>query len=267
MQQVIAEGVGGVEIVLRKGKGAGRCGSPRIHQGGLHHLVSLVAAAHETAPVFHEDAHVRTQIDAAAPRHVLIAHHGGGDDGVDLHGRDIVAAGSQCARHVPAAARTDDQGLGSGAHGIGQRRTLFEQFVALARGEMREIEAGDAGGSVRVDEDGVVAHGDAREAVPLHELFLLQLLALGVADGDDVVRVVVEHEREHGQRKGHGGRAQLHGSRHAVPDGARGREQHGHEHHGAGAPEVIQERNQQQASGRSAQQVEEIHAVDALDGL
>jgi hypothetical protein len=52
-----------------------------------------------------------------------------------------------------------------------------------------------------------------------------------------------------------------------VPDGAGGGEQHGHQHHGAGAAEVIQEWNQQEASGRRAQQVEEINAIDALDGF
>ena len=267
MQQVIAQGVGGVEIVLREGECAGRGGGPGIHQGGLHHLILLVAAAHEAAAVFHEDVHVGTQIDAAALGHVAVAHDGGGDDGVDLDAGNIVAAGGQRAGDVPTAAGPDDQGFGAGTHGIGQGRPLFQKLVAFAGGEVREIEAGDAGGSVRVDEDGVVADGDAREAVPLHELFLLQLLALGVAYGDDVVCAVVEHEGEHGQRQGHGGGAELDRSRHAVPDGARGGEQHGHKHHGADAAEVVQKRHQQQASGRGAQQVEEIDAVDALDGL
>ena len=120
VQQVIAERVGGVEIVLRKREGAGRGGGPGIHQGGLHHLVFLLAAAHEAAAVFHEDAHVGAQIDAAALRPRTIAHHGGGDDGVDLDAGDIVAAGSQRAGHVPAAAGADDQRLGAGPHGIGQ---------------------------------------------------------------------------------------------------------------------------------------------------
>jgi hypothetical protein len=153
-----------------------------------------VAAAHEAAAVFHEDVHVRAQIETAALRHETITHDGGGDDGVDFDAGNIVTPGSQRARHVPAPAGTDDQRLGSGPYGVRQGRALLQQLMALVRGEVREIEAGDAGGGVRVDEDTVIAHADAREAVPLHELFLLQLLALGVAYGDNVVRAVVEHE-------------------------------------------------------------------------
>ena len=195
-----------------------------------------------------------------------LAHDGGGDDGVDLDAGDVVAAGSQRARHVPAAAGPDDQGLGAGPEHIGQGGPLpsrSRRWRAVRWSKSKLAMPVAASASMKMES---VAHGDARKAVPLDELFLRQLLALGVADVNDVVRAVVGEERH--QRPAPAPRQRrAHRTRHAVPDGAGGGEQHGRQHHRAGPAEVIQQRNQQQASGGGAQQVEEVDPVDALDGF
>ena len=66
MREVIAERVRGVEIVFGERERAGRGGGPGVHQRRLDHLVFILAAPHEAAPVFHLDVHIRTQIEAAA---------------------------------------------------------------------------------------------------------------------------------------------------------------------------------------------------------
>jgi hypothetical protein len=81
-EQVIAEGVGGVEVVLGKREGAGGGGGPGIHQGGLQHLVLVGAAAHEAAAVLHENVDVGAQVEAPAEPGEALAHDGGGDDGL-----------------------------------------------------------------------------------------------------------------------------------------------------------------------------------------
>jgi len=63
VRQVIAKGVGGIKIVLGKREGSGRGGRPGIHQRGLQHLVRVAAAAHEAAPVLHENVDVRAQVE------------------------------------------------------------------------------------------------------------------------------------------------------------------------------------------------------------
>ena len=190
VREVIAKGVGGVEIVLGKREGAGRGGRPGIHQGGLQHLVLVGAAAHEAAAVLDENVDVGAQVETAAEPGEALAHDGGGDDGIDLDSGDVVAAGSQRARHVPAAAGPDDQSLGARPDGIGKAGALLEQVAAVARREVVEIEIGDGGGGVGIDEDGVPAfigvvhNGHARKVVPLDEPLVGQRLALGVADVD-----------------------------------------------------------------------------------
>ncbi len=124
MQQVIAEGVAGVEVVLGERERAGGGGGPGIHQGGLQHLIFVGAAADEAAAVLHVDVNLGTQIEIVAEPGEALAHDRVGDDAVDLDGGDIGAAAVEGARHVPAAAGSDDQGLGAGADGIGERRTL-----------------------------------------------------------------------------------------------------------------------------------------------
>ena len=62
-----------------------------------------------------------------------LAHDGVGDDGIDLHRGDVVAAGGQRARHVVAAARADDQRFRARTQDIGKSGPSCEQ-LAHARG-------------------------------------------------------------------------------------------------------------------------------------
>ena len=93
------------------------------------------------------------QIKVMAELRILLPHDGVRDDGVDLDGGDVVAAGGQCARHIPAPAGSDDQGFGAGADHIGEAGAFVEQLVALAVEQVVEVELGDAGGGVGVDDD------------------------------------------------------------------------------------------------------------------
>ncbi len=178
MPQVIAESIHRVEIVFRKRERAGGGGSPGIDQGRLQHLILRGAAAHEAASVFDVNMDVGPQVEAVAERGKALLHDGGGDDGIDFHAGDIVAAIGQRARHVPATAGPDDQGLAAGAERVGQRRALVHQVAALAGGKMVEIESGDVGGGIGVDHDAIAAFArsihqpDARKDVPVLEDFV-----------------------------------------------------------------------------------------------
>ena len=93
-----------------------------------------------------------------------LAHDGVGDDAVDLDGGDVVCCRVEGARDVPAAAGSDDQGLGAGADGIGQCRALQGEIADVVRREVVEIELGDGGGGVGIDHDLVAAIGLADDA-------------------------------------------------------------------------------------------------------
>ena len=60
--EIIAHGVDGIQVVLRKRERAGGGGSPGIDQRGLQHLKAIRAAAHEGAAVLDVDVHVGAQI-------------------------------------------------------------------------------------------------------------------------------------------------------------------------------------------------------------
>ena len=145
--------------------------------------------------------------------------------------------------------------------------------MAVARGEAREIEVRDAGGGVRVDKNEwdtgrlLGGDGDAREAVPLDEALVLELLSLGVLDVDHVIGAVVDEEHDEQERQRDAARAPRDRSGHAVPDGGCDREQHAGANDGTGTAECVEEGNQQQAARRGAQQVEEVDPIHAVHGL
>src|SRR5580704_13389811 len=104
MLQVVTHSVAGVKIVLGKCESAGGGGSPRSRQSRLNHLIAVVAAADEAAAVFHMNVDVGTQVESVTERGEFIPHDSLGDDGVDLDGCDVMAAGSQSSCHVVSAA-------------------------------------------------------------------------------------------------------------------------------------------------------------------
>ena len=122
VEEVIAEGVAGVEVVFGEGEGAGGGGGPGIDEGGLEDLVLIGAAADEAAAVLDEDVNVGAEVEAVAERGEALAHDGVGDDAVDLDGGDVGAAAVEGAGDVPAAAGSDDEGFGGGADGVGKAR-------------------------------------------------------------------------------------------------------------------------------------------------
>ena len=89
----------------------------------------------------------------------------------------IGAAAVQRARHVPPAARSDDQRLRAWAHRIRQRRTLQREIAAIVRSEVGEIEFRNRRGGIGIDHDAVAAVGladdaDPRKIVPLVNISL-----------------------------------------------------------------------------------------------
>ncbi len=138
---------------------------------------------------------------------------------------------------------------------------------------MVEIEVGDIGGGVGVDEDGLasfrflVHQRDAREGVPADEGFGGDVVPLGMANIQNVMVLVVGDERHQRQRQGHRCGAPVYRAGHAVPDGGRGGEDDRGGQHGAFAIEHAQQAHQQQAAGGGAEQVEKVDPVDAFHGL
>ena len=190
MQQVIAESVAGVEVVFGEGECAGGGGGPGVDQGGLQHLVFVVAAAHEAAAILHVDVNLGAQIEIVAQPGEALAHDGVGDDAVDLDGGHIGAAAVKGARNVPPASGSDDQGLRAGANRIRERRTVDGEVVAVLRSEVGEIEFRDGRRGVGVDHNPMPAIGlpkqaDARKIVPGGEDLVGNGLPFGVTDGED----------------------------------------------------------------------------------
>ena len=270
--QVIAEGVGGVEVVFGERESAGGGGRPGVHQGGLQHLVFVFAAAHEAAAVLHEEMNLGTQIEVVAEPGEALAHDGVGDDAVDLDRGDIGAAAVQRARHVPPAARSDDQRLGAGAHGIRQRRTLQREIAAVVRSEIGEIEFRNRGGRIGVDDNAVAAIGlaydaDPRKVVPLREEFVGDGLPFGMPYGEHGVLVVVHQEGDQRECQRHAPGAPAHRPGQAVPDrGSDGKRDRRGDHRVRTAHQ-FEQRQQQQASRRGARQVVEVDPVHLLDGF
>ncbi len=66
MIQIVAECVGGVEIVFRKRERAGGGGGPGVHQGRLQHLIFFRTAPDKAAAVFDEQVHFGPEIEAVA---------------------------------------------------------------------------------------------------------------------------------------------------------------------------------------------------------
>ena len=102
----------------------------------------------------------------------------------------------------------------------------------LLRGEVVEVEVGDARGSVGIDVNPVagiplVGEPDARDGIPLRPHFVLESVALGVTDIDDRVPLVIREERHQSERQRHAAGPAGHRPGHAVPDSGGYREANG----------------------------------------
>src|SRR6185312_15994914 len=103
--------------------------------------------------VFDLYVNIGAKVEIVAERGKFFAHDGVRDDRIDLNRGDVVTPGRESARHIKSAARSDDQGLSSGANGVGQCGAVFEQLAALIVAESIEIEVRDAGLRIRVNAD------------------------------------------------------------------------------------------------------------------
>ena len=82
------------------------------------------------------------------------------------------------------------------------------------------------------------------------------------------MRASVHHHQHHQQQRDqHRRRAPPEVARLMKPDGRRDGVEHAGGDHRVGSAESIEERNQHQASGGRARQIEEIGAIHALDGF
>ncbi len=256
-----------------RAKAPGGRRSPRVHQRHLDHAVLFVGPPHEAAAVLDPDAHLRTEVEPTAQVREPLAHNRGGDDGVDLDTGDVVAARGQRARQVPSAARADHQRLGAGPQGVDQTRPLVEQVVPFLLGKPRQIEAGNAGGGVGVDDDvrrpavPIPRERDAREAVPADEALARQFLALGVFHVDERDGRVHANQHQQRARQRRSPDESLAAFRQAEPTQGGDRIEERRHDHGVRPAQSIEERDEEEAARGRACQVGEIHAVHALDGL
>ncbi len=141
------------------------------------------------------------------------AHYIVGDEAVDLHRGDVVAAAGEGARNVPSSARTDDQRFRARPQGVGKAGTLVQQLEALTgRQAAVPIELRDSSAGVAVDDDGpthalfpahvLTGNGDAGKTVPQgREALRRELLALGGLNVDEV-HLPVGHHQHHQQQRG-----------------------------------------------------------------
>src|SRR6185503_3282504 len=100
---------------------------------------------------------------------------------------------------VPTAARPDDQSFRAGTNRVWKRAAILHHIVPLPGSKLVEVEVGDAGGRVGVDDNrihlAILMHqADSRKAVPLDEDLVFQCLIFGVADIDDVIANVDDEE-------------------------------------------------------------------------
>ena len=233
----------------------------------------VLAAAHKASAVFGIEMHLRAEVEPAAEVWKSLAHDHLRDQRIDLDGGDVCAAAGDGAGDVPAAAGADDQRLGRGKDHVGQAGALIAQVAQVARGKMLEIEIGDLRGGVGVDEDGRFAgvllrrDGDAREAVPLDEQFVAQLLVFGEVNVRDAMGPIEDDQREQGQAQRDAEHAPRKRAGHSVPDRGGGGEQHRHHDDGVFPAHSLEQWNQRQATAGCAQQVEKVNLVDALHAL
>ncbi len=242
---VLAEGVGGVQVVLGEREPPRAHGGPGVHEAQQDDVVAPVGAAHEVAPLGHDQLHVGSIVDVARLRaHLLDVVH---DEGVHLHRGDLRAPREQGQPDLGPTAGADDHDPGLVVEPEGDEA---EGLAAVAQALHLPVPAHHVGPGVRVDEDAGVdglpeaAHrGDAGVGVPL----IVDDLALRLLGQHLVKRLggrpVDADEPAHavGHRQG--------GHRH----------EQGHAHDPGHAPHAIPQRSQQQQPRRQGQHADGEH--------
>ena len=142
------------------------------------------------------------------------------------------------------------------------------QRIDIARLGMFQIVRGDDRVGVGIDDEVVKAvgiageHGHAGEAVPLDELLSAKRGAFGVADVQNPVPNVVGNACDHRHCRARADHQSGTGAGQAEPDEGGEGENGARAQHGVHGADRLEERNQHEATGRSAEQIEEIDAVN-----
>ena len=187
-------------------------------------------------------------IKIAAELRKFLPHDGVGDDGVHFDAGDVLGTGGQSAGNVPPAAGSDDERFGAGPDGVRETGALQQQILKVVLGEILEIEAGNAGGGVGVNDDEMAAgalvlhEADARQAVPLGEDFVADGLPLGEAHVDNIPVQVDDKQAHQPQSEGDGGGAPTGLSGHVEPHRSRSGKEHADGDDGVGSAEAGEER-------------------------
>ncbi len=138
---------------------------------------------------------------------------------------------------------------------------------------MAEVEIGDGGGGVGVDDNHLAAavsveiHADARNAVPFGELLGAELLSFGVTNFNEVEFRVRDDQHGEGDADKDADNAPVTEAGEAEPDGGGGGKKNGDRDDCVGSAERVEQQDQDEAASGRAQQIEEINPVDALDGF
>src|SRR4051794_13478576 len=109
MRKVVEKSVRCVQVVLGECESSCSGRSPRVNESCLNHLKPCTGPSNECSPIFYDNLDLGPRVEMVAVRGEFLPHDRVRDDRVDLHTRNLLAAGSESPGHIPASARADDQ--------------------------------------------------------------------------------------------------------------------------------------------------------------
>src|SRR6202030_2344440 len=122
MIEVFSKCLHRIKTVFTEGEGSGGGGSPGVDQSHLDHVKILLRIANKRSPVGNLDVYLGPLIQVIRIIGVAVAHHGVGDDRIDLNSGDARAAVGNGAKYIDSATRADDCVLAVRPQNISQCR-------------------------------------------------------------------------------------------------------------------------------------------------
>src|SRR5438105_10738699 len=97
--------------------------------------------------------HFRTEVKPLAVTWETLPHNDGRDDGIDLNAGNILTARCERAGNVPTAPGPNHQCFPPGPQDIREPRTVVSEIEFLFGSQVFEIEVGNAGCRIAIDND------------------------------------------------------------------------------------------------------------------
>src|SRR5579872_3303572 len=90
----------GIEIILAQGESAGSGRGPRVDQGHLYDIESVLTAAQERTAVANMQVDVRTLVKMASEVRITATHDGVSDGGINFDSGDAIASIGECPKNI-----------------------------------------------------------------------------------------------------------------------------------------------------------------------